>query len=195
MSDRPITFLRTRDYFGCFSNFSRHPVSIYGIYWPTTEHFYQAQKFYLMDEGDHMQAIRLASHPGAAAKLGRDPSHRMRPDWEEIKDDVMRLAIAHKFHQNDECGDRLLETGDKEIVEDSPKDWYWGWGKDKTGKNMLGKILMEVRDVLREHREWEKEIRALPTDMDSIIAAITGWGDSPIGAYTVRLESAHMELQ
>ena len=67
-----------------------------------------------------------------------------------IKDDVMRRAVLQKFQTHDEIGYILLETGDELIVENAPGDYYWGCGKDGTGKNKLGLILMEVREKLRE---------------------------------------------
>lgn len=74
---------------------------------------------------------------------------KMRSDWDEIKDDVMYKALMAKFTQNKKLRELLLNTGDREIIEASPRDSYWGWGKDKTGLNMLGKTLMKVREALK----------------------------------------------
>ena len=64
----------------------------------------------------------------------------------------MRAAVRQKFTTHKDIQQTLLDTGDEEIVEHAPSDYYWGIGADGSGKNMLGRILMEVRDQLRnEH--------------------------------------------
>ena len=60
----------------------------------------------------------------------------------------MRRAVLRKFETHEAIGELLRSTGDEELVEDAPRDYYWGCGKDKTGRNMLGIILMEVRETL-----------------------------------------------
>lgn len=132
--------------YGCFSNFSRHGVSFDGKWWPTTEHYFQAQKF--LSETDQEQ-IRQTSNPNRAAQMGRDRKRTLRPDWEEIKDEVMYRAVLKKFQTHPEIGEILQATGDKKIVENAPGDYYWGCGADGSGRNMLGQILMRVRSELK----------------------------------------------
>lgn len=132
--------------YGCFSNFSPHPFELDGKRWPTSEHYFQAQKFAgTPSEEDVWQA----RGPMKAAELGRERSRPLRRDWEAVKDDVMRRAVRRKFEAHDDIRAVLLATGDEEIIEDAPRDYYWGRGADGSGKNMLGKILMEVRAELR----------------------------------------------
>jgi ribA/ribD-fused uncharacterized protein len=133
--------------YGCFSNFSRHGFTLDGSYWPTSEHYFQAQKF---AGTPHLEAVRDARTPKEAANIGRDRKRPLRHDWEQMKDDVMRRAVLAKFSAHDSIREVLLGTGDEEIMENAPKDYYWGIGVDGTGKNMLGRILMEVRAILRE---------------------------------------------
>jgi len=142
-----ILFYSTRDRYGAFSNFSKHGVELDGLWWKTTEHYFQAQKF--TDE-TYKEKIRNAPDPKTAATLGRSRNVKLRDDWEQVKDDVMRKAVRKKFETHEPLRDLLISTGDEEIVEDSPGDYYWGCGKDRTGKNMLGKILMEVRELLKD---------------------------------------------
>ena len=61
----------------------------------------------------------------------------------------MREALRAKFSQHQDLRKILLDTGDAEIVEHTSNDSYWGDGGDGSGKNMLGRLLMEVRDELR----------------------------------------------
>ena len=142
-----IRFYRSGDAYGCFSNFSRHPVWLKGQSWPTSEHYFQAQKF---PGTKHEEEIRNASGPGEAARMGRDRKRPLRKDWESVKDDIMRDVVLAKFTQHEDIKQVLLDTGDAELVEHTANDSYWADGGDGSGKNMLGKILMEVRAKLRE---------------------------------------------
>lgn len=143
-----IYFYSTREQpYGCFSNFSAHGFVLDGKFWPTSEHYFQAQKFAgTASEED----IRRARTPREAANRGRDRRRPLRADWEAVKDDVMRRAVLRKFEAHADIRDVLLGTGDETLVENAPGDYYWGCGADGSGKNMLGLILMEVRAALRE---------------------------------------------
>ena len=142
----PILFYKTNEPFGCFANFSRHGITLDGKFWPTTEHYFQAQKF---AGTEHEKIVQDAKTPGDAARLGRDRERPLRADWESVKDDVMRRAVQAKFEQHEEIRAILLETGDAELIENTTGDHYWGIGTRGDGKNMLGVILMEVRAQLR----------------------------------------------
>ena len=91
----------------------------------------------------------MAQNATEAARLGREKRRPLRADWDQVKDDVMRRAVLRKFETHADIRDLLLATGDELIVENAPRDYYWGCGADGTGQNKLGKILMEVRMVLR----------------------------------------------
>lgn len=145
----PIYFYNTTDPYGCFSNFSPHGVALKGAWWPTTEHYFQAQKF---AGTPHEEAIRLAKTPKQAAEMGRDRNRPLRMDWEQVKDEVMREAVRQKFRTHPEIQQTLLDTGEELLVENAPSDYYWGIGADGSGKNRLGQILMEVRAELRQER-------------------------------------------
>jgi ribA/ribD-fused uncharacterized protein len=145
-----VRFYYTKGPYGCLSNFSRHGFQLDGVYWPTVEHYFQAQKFAGTDQA---RLIQQAARPRQAKDLGHDRSVSLRPDWEEVKDEVMRQAVRSKFEKHGDAREVLLGTGDEEIIEDSPSDYYWGCGADGTGKNMLGKILMEIRASLRNQAE------------------------------------------
>ena len=142
-----IYFYTTQDKYGCFSNFSRHGLELDGTWWPTSEHYFQGQKFV---GTPHAEQIRMVKTPKDAAKMGRDRKRPLRPDWEEVKDDIMRRAVLRKFETHADIREILLGTGDEEIVENAPRDYYWGCGANGTGKNKLGQILMEVREILRK---------------------------------------------
>jgi N-glycosidase YbiA len=148
-----IYFYSTKEVpYGCFSNFSAHSFVLDGKGWPTSEHYFQAQKF---AGTPHAEEIRLVAAPMVAARMGRERSRPLRPDWNEVKDDLMRRAVLRKFESYKEIADILLSTGDEELVEKTSDDYYWGCGTNGKGENMLGKILMEVRQILRERAEKE----------------------------------------
>lgn len=142
-----IYFYRVNEPYGVFSNFHSTGFSASEIWWPTVEHYFQAQKFH--DE-ILREKIRSLTSPMEAAKVGRSRNYPLREDWELIKDDVMRFAVLKKFSQNDEAKNILLSTGGAELIEHTKNDRYWADGGDGTGKNMLGKILMETRSVLHK---------------------------------------------
>ena len=142
-----IYFYSLHEPYGCFSNFSPHDVLLKGVWWPTTEHYFQAQKF---AGTAHEEAIRLAKTPKQAAEMGRDRSRPLRADWEQVKDEVMRVAVRQKFHTHQDIRQILFDTNDEELVENAPTDYYWGIGVDGSGKNMLGKLLMEIRQALNQ---------------------------------------------
>jgi hypothetical protein len=74
----------------------------------------------------------------------------MHEGWDTNKYSVMYECVLSKFLQNNDIRKELLATGDANLVEDSPVDYYWGCGVDGTGQNNLGKVLMQVRDLLKE---------------------------------------------
>jgi len=145
-----IYFYKVSDPYGCFSNFSPHPIQVEGSYWQTVEHYYQAQKFVGTENEGLIAVIRQTQTPMEAATLGRDRTRKLRPDWEQVKRQVMWQGVLTKFLTHTDIQAILLDTGDELIVEDSPTDYYWGCGQDKTGQNQLGEILMNVRQEVRQ---------------------------------------------
>jgi len=110
---------------------------------PTIEHYFQYMKT-LSDEEGH--EILAASTPGEAKRLGRKA--QLRPDWEEVKVQVMRDALRLKFN-TPQMKSKLLSTGDHFLVEGNHwNDTFWGVCNGK-GRNMLGFLLMEIREELK----------------------------------------------
>lgn len=149
---RKVEFYRVNEPYGCFSNFSKHPVFI-GSKWPTCEHYFQGQKF--LDSEIQVKIIKERS-PMKAAQMGRNRNWPLRVDWEAVKDDIMRTGVKAKVLQHHDVRETLLGTGDALIVEHTSNDAYWGDGGDGSGKNMLGKILMEVRDELTKDGPYDE---------------------------------------
>lgn len=142
-----IRFYSVSDEHGFLSNFAPARFRLKGHAWPTSEHYFQAQKF---AGTRHEREVREARTPMIAARMGRDRSRPLRRDWESVKVSVMRDAVRAKFEQNADLREALLATGDAELVESTESDDFWGDGGDGSGRNELGRILMAVRATLRE---------------------------------------------
>jgi N-glycosidase YbiA len=142
-----IYFYSNTDEYAYLSNFSAHGFELDGQYWPTVEHYFQAQKF---PGTEYADKIRQVKSPKQAKTLGRSRQWPLREDWEEIKEELMHQAVLKKFETHTKIREQLLATGDEELIENAPTDYYWGAGRTGTGKNRLGHILMAVRSQLRE---------------------------------------------
>ena len=139
-----IKFYKIRDPHGYMGNFWKARFFVYGRWWDNVEAAFQAQKTPIEAE---VVAIQNATKPMEARNLGQKCV--LRENWEQIKDIVMYDCVLAKFVQHKDLRDQLVATGDEELIEDSMVDWTWGCGKDGTGKNLLGKILMRVRQELK----------------------------------------------
>ena len=133
--------------YGCFSNFSAHGFKLNNYWWHTSEHYFQAQKFVDTDL-NWFHKMRTVKTPKDVAKMGRNRQHPIRTDWEQTKEEIMYRAVLTKFTNHEDIKHILIDTGEQLIVENSPIDYYWGCGKDGTGKNKLGEILMQVRKTI-----------------------------------------------
>lgn len=149
-TEHDIRFYSVSGEFGEFSNFAPYSIKLDGKRWPTSEHYFQAQKF--LDPA-HQEEVRAAKSPMIAARMGRSRQRPLRKDWESSKDHVMRKAVLAKFTQHEDLRALLLSTGNAKLIEHTENDSYWGDGGDGSGKNMLGRILMEVREQLRHEVE------------------------------------------
>lgn len=132
------------------SNFWYSKVVYEGVRYSSVEHAFQAAKTLDLDERKEIQQAKTC---GEAKRLGR--SVTLREDWEQIKLFIMEYLVRQKFLLNKDLGQKLLDTGNSDLI----KGNYWGdtfWGvclKEGRGQNNLGKILMKVRTNLQNN--WE----------------------------------------
>jgi ribA/ribD-fused uncharacterized protein len=147
-------FFYEQDFY-VLSNFSAFNLKWKGYTFPTSEHAYHWMKFDHDEEGVIADLRALQSEilhaPSAheAFKIAeRNKPHRVL-DWDEVKVDIMRGILRAKAAQHEYVRRKLLATGDRELIEDSWRDDFWGWGPNRDGQNMLGKLWMEVRAELR----------------------------------------------
>lgn len=140
-------FSSTKTEYRSFSNFFPSAFQLKGKSWPTVEHYYQAQKFV---DPKFQDDIRQAATPYGAKRMGQTrKASKLRSDWEEVKEEVMREALKAKFSTHPRLADLLVRTQDAVLVEASPFDSYWGKGRSGTGQNRLGELLMELRVELQ----------------------------------------------
>lgn len=133
-----------RDDYFFLSNFYLCKVTIGGITYGSAEAAFQAQK--VLDNEEKKKFVDIT--PLQAKRLGKKV--KLREDWEEVKVDIMTYVVRAKFTQNHTLADKLIETGDAELIEGNNwRDYFWGMCNGK-GKNNLGKILMKVREELKQ---------------------------------------------
>ncbi len=128
---KEIKFYKVHDEYGFMSNFAPYPFSDGSKIWPTSEHYFQAQKFLVPEI---QEKIRQIASPMDAALEGRNRQNPLRSDWEEIKDGVMLQALRMKFSQNPEIAKELLATIDAIIIEHTQNDAYWADGEMALGR-------------------------------------------------------------
>lgn len=130
------------------SNFEKSPIWYEGELYPSTENAYMAAK--TLDLTARKQFLNIEPHE--AKKLGRQIE--LRPDWHEVKEDIMTLIVFQKFNTNLELQKLLLDTGDAYLEETN----HWGdkiWGCDENGEgmNLLGHLLMNIRTFFKNQKE------------------------------------------
>ena|SRR5665213_582702 len=139
-----ILFYEEKWYF--FSNFSSFAIYWRGEDWMTSEHAYQASKF--IDEAT-CKLVKNARSAHDAKKIARANYDKLRADWKVLKLLFMEEILHAKLDQHLYIQQKLLESGDALIVENSPKDSFWGRGPDWKGENHLGRLWMKLRDEIR----------------------------------------------
>jgi len=136
--------------YGVFSNLSRRPVIFEGVEFATSEHAYQAGKARKPAVKEWLMA---APSPALLAMAAHGLYvWDVSPDWSKVKFERMKNVLLAKFTQHEDLHDLLLSTGEARLVESATVDNAVNrlWGEvNGVGKNMLGKLLMEVREELR----------------------------------------------
>jgi len=148
-NEKQIFFYEQDHYY--LSNFSAFKLRWMHHDFDTSEQAYQWSKFH--GEASHhpeiQRQIQHARSAHEAFKIAEDAHASRRTDWERVKFNIMGNILRAKVEQHIYVRRKLLETGDRELIENSWRDPVWGWGPNRDGQNMLGKIWMEVRSELR----------------------------------------------
>ncbi|KZT64781.1 DUF1768-domain-containing protein [Daedalea quercina L-15889] len=135
-----------------FTNFASYAIHWDGHMYPSAEHLFQAHKF-MPHRPDIARRIRRLPSSRAALEEAGNLRSLQRADWLDINIDVMDNVLEAKFAQHLSLRHKLLETGNSKLIEDSPIDPFWGCGRDRRGRNELGKALMRLRDKFQKQLE------------------------------------------
>jgi ribA/ribD-fused uncharacterized protein len=142
----PIDFFDKNSNFYHLSNQSSYAITHHGKIYPTAAHLYHALKF--AHRVDLLEQIRMQPSPEAAQTLARRLKDSQPANWHEVRVGYMDLVIKEKFAQHPELRKVLKNTGTRELRYVDPDDYWWGIGRDHTGRNELGKALMRLRAKL-----------------------------------------------
>lgn len=144
MDYEPIFFYEREFY--VLSNFSSFMLDWKGLRFPTSEHAYHWEKF--VGKPEIQAKILDAKSAHDSLKIAHEHKDSYLPNWDEIKLDVMTNICRAKAQQHPYVMKKLIQTGSRQIIEDSWRDDYWGWGPNCDGNNHLGKIWMKLRDEI-----------------------------------------------
>lgn len=147
-TDTQVFFYEQDHYY--LSNFSAFRLQWDGIRFDTSEHAYHWEKF--RDDTNapaHCSKVQRmiydANSAHEAFKIAERHKADRRADWDDVKVDIMRCILCAKVEQHEYVARKLVETGDRILIENSWRDDFWGWGPNRDGKNMLGVLWMQVR--------------------------------------------------
>jgi N-glycosidase YbiA len=145
-------FFYEQDFY-VLSNFSAFEVEWSGFTFKTSEHLYHWMRFTISDDPDaQLVAKKVAQARSAhdAFKIAQEHKSSQAANWNDHKCGFMKRILRAKAEQHEYVRRKLLATGDRELIEDSWRDDFWGWGPNRDGKNMLGRIWMEIRAELSD---------------------------------------------
>ena len=145
----------------CFSQWYEAAFELDNTKYLTAEHYMMAEKARLFDDSEILSKILAASHPGEAKKLGRAIANFDEATWVKHRLPIVVRGNLGKFGQNEALKEFLMNTGERILVEASPRDRIWGIGMGRNnphaadpqqwrGQNLLGFALMEVRNILQK---------------------------------------------
>lgn len=148
--DTPTQVFFYEQDFYVLSNFSAFTLQWKGLRFDTAEAAYHWEKFNTGGSAREVQRKIIeadsAHHAFTIAQVNKDFQRR---DWSGVKVEIMRAILRAKAEQHEYVRRKLITTGDRELIENSWRDDFWGWGPNRDGQNMLGKLWMEVREELR----------------------------------------------
>ena len=145
--DENAIYLSRTDNDDPLSSYAMYSFELEDLSWPSVEHYFQAMKF---EDVQFREKIRQTKTAKKARSLGRSRFHKVRSDWKKIREVIMTRAVYIKCRTHDVVSQKLLETGESKLVENNLYDYFWGCGRDRRGENTYGKVLMNVRDKLKE---------------------------------------------
>ena len=159
MCKEVILFYKPEKEYGCFSNWYKCTFVYNGITYTSSEQYMMHQKALLFRDFEIAEKILKESDQLTIKRLGREVKNYNDLGWKSKREEIMFKGLCEKFKQNEDLLEILLGTGNAIIAEAAPRDVIWGTGKGMQckdpslwrGQNLLGKILMRVRDEVGAH--------------------------------------------
>lgn len=157
-----IGFYHEYEEYGCFSNWQKADFEYAGIKYSSVEQYMMFQKVSMFHQYELANEIMKTDDPSIIKKLGQTRFRNFNPKlWDSLAYTIVKRGVKAKFAQNEDLLKILLSTGESVLMECSANDTIWGIGvginsddiynpSAWSGKNQLGRILMSVRDELRE---------------------------------------------
>ena len=174
-----------------FSNFYQCTIKIDGVFWPSTEHFYQAQKF---NNESSREKVRKAATSKDAFLLGNNLDESRVANWEDIRVGIMERAIYEKFSQYEHLRIMLLNTEQAVLIENSPCDDFWGIGSSKKGKNILGELLMNLRHKFKKLEEATSGAKSKWMCIEDQVEIPTEYGKMKFNVYMDNKGKEHLAI-
>ena len=168
---RKILFQSSSPEYNWLSNFFLAPFTLDGKEYPTVEHYFQSQK-YITTRPAYAEEVRAKPTPSQARTAGRNLQVPIRGDWEDVKIELMKTALQAKFEQNPELQDKLCNTEGHVLVHEASWDNYWGTGSTGKGTNLLGILLMQIRDMMILQRVHDAERQQLQTKVRDLLVIV-----------------------
>lgn len=134
--------------FDPLNNFSAHAINLWGIEFPTAEHAFQWKKF-SENRPDLAEQILAAKSPHAVKEISDANKNNQPPNWQEQKVSIMEKILRAKVKQHEDVLNVLKRTGERQIIENSPVDSFWGIGPDQKGLNTVGTLWVKIRDSIK----------------------------------------------
>ena len=137
-----------------FPNFAKTPFTVrlkgHATTFPTVEHYFHYQKADLFNDKSAKIAILNTPIPLQAKRIGQEIINFDPKAWDAVAEKHIANGMYLKFSQHPELKEKLLATGNEDLLEANPYDNKYGIGRDGKGQNLTGKCLMRVRELFQE---------------------------------------------
>ena len=162
-----ICFHNPEEENGYLSNWYLSEFTVNGVTFSSMEQYMMYEKALLFQDQETVEKVLQTDNVAEIKALGRAVQHFDDKIWIKVREKIVYRGVLEKFRQNPELAEKLEKTGEEIIAECAVKDWIWGIGlsmKDENrlcidkwkGQNLLGEILMQVREDIRHQNRVDQ---------------------------------------